>query len=125
MAEIVLRCPNCGVDNVGSNDVVQATAQGEWVQTVDTTTGKTYRTFVPGGYTDVHWDSQEADEDDPCFCQSCTWQGSENELLLPDQPKPNEAMAMIEDAIAEHCHGETTTELGSALEVLRARVVSA
>lgn len=74
-----LACPSCGSTEVGSNDTVACVAQGAWVIDEDGD-----RTFDPSGWTEVFWDSQTAEEE-PCFCENCTWQGMPDQLVVPTE----------------------------------------
>jgi hypothetical protein len=76
---IVLHCPNCGNDRVGTNDTLTAVGKGEWVH--DDESGE--RTFASAGYSDVLWDSAQTDPDSPCYCQSCDWSGPVEDLVRP------------------------------------------
>jgi hypothetical protein len=73
----VLRCPNCGSEDVGSADTILATALGVWV--IDPEKG---RMFEPEGYTEVHWDTQvTADPENPAYCTRCSWSGSPDNMV--------------------------------------------
>lgn len=79
--EVVLACPECGsTEEVGSNDVVAATARGRWVRDAN---GEPR--FHPEGWTEVHWDSQETSDTHPAICEACGWSGPEAELVVPDE----------------------------------------
>ena len=116
----VLACPNCGNEHVGSNDSVAAIARGQWVEEPDGD-----RIFLPGGYTDMCWDSQTADAEKPAYCQVCASEWSLDQLVLPLDPellKPDEALAMVEDALAHGFDGDTPDDVGNALKSLRAHL---
>lgn len=78
---VELRCPHCGNTEVGESDVILGTAEGGWA----IVNGE--RAFEPGGYTEVHWDSQEPvkDRDGLAFCRACANGWSPEQLLTPDQ----------------------------------------
>lgn len=94
----VLACPTCGNERVGSNDTVAAIAQGAWVLQSDGS-----RTFQPGGYTDVIWDSQMEDGEHPAYCRGCGSEWRLDQLVVPLDPEllaPAEALAVIERGYA-------------------------
>ena len=74
----VLCCPNCGNEEVGSNDTISATAHGQWV----VREGKPY--FEGDGWTDVCWDSQTNDDENPAFCTNCANYWKLEELVPKD-----------------------------------------
>lgn len=75
----VLACPECSYEEVGESDVIPGVAQGAWEVSASGSP-----MFVPGGYTDVCWDGQEVVEAEPCFCPSCCWSGTPDQLVPVD-----------------------------------------
>lgn len=76
-----LFCPKCESEDVGSADMVLATAYGSW-ETDDAGN----RVFVGIGDTNVHWDTQApADVAVPCVCTNCGWSGSEAALVTAEE----------------------------------------
>jgi hypothetical protein len=77
----VLKCPSCGSEEIGSDDVILATAWGDWY--IDPETGR--RMFEGGGETEVHWDTQvnvvREGDNWACRCADCGWEGFTDDLL--------------------------------------------
>jgi hypothetical protein len=87
-----LLCPWCDQDQVAEADRLLATARGAWILFTDGS-----RHFEPSGDTVVHWDSQEPDDEDPCYCQNCDWEGTPGQLADPRLPRWEVTIADADD----------------------------
>ena len=76
-AGTVLKCPECGNEEVCSNDLIPGLALGAWVIGDD---GKTPM-FEGFGETKVLWDGQEPIKGEEAYCRNCDWSGPDSALV--------------------------------------------
>lgn len=82
VADVTATCPHCGSEDICGYDHIMASAgiQG-WMRTSD---GE----LIPdwAGSTDVHWDTQQPNDDNrPYQCQDCGELLSAKELVVVEQ----------------------------------------
>jgi hypothetical protein len=76
---VVLRCPECGSEDVYELISVLGHAEGGYALSIDGAP-----TFTGTGHTTILWDTQEIDDPEKPAACLCGWQGSPSDLVVPD-----------------------------------------